>query len=65
MFMCFFWFSEQTWISAAHLFIKIQEFINNEQMHLLVYDVFYSRYSQQRFSAGIPAISGLMVLLQE
>jgi hypothetical protein len=38
MFMCLFWFSEQTWISALHLFIKIQKFINNQQMHLIVYN---------------------------
>lgn len=65
MFMCFFWFSEQPWISAVHLSVKIQNFINNEQMHLVVYDVFYSQYCHQRVSACIPAISGLMFLLEE
>jgi hypothetical protein len=65
MFIRFFWFSEQPWISAVHLFIKIQKFINNQQMHLIVYDVFYSQYSHQRVSAGMPAISRLLFLLQE
>ena len=41
MFMCLFWFSEQSWNSAIHLSIKIQKFINNQQMHLFVYNVFY------------------------
>ena len=43
----------------------MQKFIYNQKMHLIVYDVFYSLYSHQRISAGIPTISGLMFLLQE
>lgn len=65
MFIRFFRFSEQPWISVVHLFFKIQKFINNQQMNLVVYDVFYSQYSHQKLSAGVPGISGLMLLLQE
>jgi len=63
--MCLFWSSEQPWISAIHLFIKIQKVTNNQQMHLIVYNVFYSQYSHKRISAGIPGILELMFLLQE
>ena len=34
-------------------------------MYFSIYDVFYSHYSHQHVSAGIPAICRVMLLLQE
>jgi len=34
-------------------------------MHFNVYDVFYAQCSHQHVLAGIPAIFGVMLLLQE
>jgi hypothetical protein len=48
-----------------HLYIKqIQKYINNQQIYFNVYDVFYSQFSHQHVSAGIPAIFRV-ILLQE
>jgi len=34
-------------------------------MFVNIYDIFYSQYSHQHVSAGIPAIFRMMLLLQE
>ena len=44
---------------------QIQKYINNLQIHFNIYDAFYSRYSHQHVSAGIPAIFKVMLLLKE
>jgi hypothetical protein len=42
-----------------------QKYINNQQIHLNIYDTFYSQYSHQYVSTGIPAIFRVMFLLQK
>jgi len=41
------------------------KYINNQQMHYNIDDVFYSQCSQQHVSASILAIFRLILLLQE
>jgi len=36
------------------------KYINNQPMHFNIYDVFYSQYSHQLVSAGIPSIFRVM-----
>jgi hypothetical protein len=43
----------------------ILKYRNNQQIHLNIYDTFYSQYSHQHVSAGIPAIFRVMFLLQK
>jgi len=43
----------------------IQKYVNNQQMHLYIYDVFYLQYFHRHVSAGIPDIFRVMFLLQE
>jgi len=44
---------------------NIQKYINNEQMHFNIYDVYYLRYSHQHVSVGIIAFFKVTLLLQE
>jgi len=44
---------------------QMEKCINNQQMHKNIYGVFYSQYSHQRVSAGIPSIFRVLFLLQE
>ena len=41
------------------------KYINNQQMHFNIYDIFYSQCSHQHVSAGIPAIFSVILILQE
>jgi hypothetical protein len=41
-----------------------RKYINNHQMHFNVYDVLYSKYSQEHVLAAIPAIFREMLSLQ-
>jgi hypothetical protein len=43
---------------------QIQKYTNNQQMYFNDYNIFYSQFSHQYVSAGIPAIIRVM-LLQE
>ena len=40
-------------------------YINDQQMQLNIYDISYSQYSHQHFSAGIAAIFKVIFLLLE
>ena len=42
-----------------------KKFANNQQMHLYIQYIFYSQYSDQHVSAGIPAIFKVRFLIQE
>jgi len=44
---------------------RIQKYVNNQHIRFNIYDVFYSQYSQQPVSAGIPAIFRVIFLLHE
>jgi hypothetical protein len=41
------------------------KYVNNQQMHFNIYDVFYPQNSHQHVSIGIAAIFRVMLLLQE
>jgi len=41
------------------------KYVNNQQMHFNIYDVFYPQYSCQHVSVGIVVIFRVMLLLQE
>jgi len=43
----------------------VSKYINNQQMHFNIYDVFYSKCYHQHVSAGIQAIFRVMLILQE
>ena len=43
----------------------MQKCISNQQNALYIYDVVYSQYFRQRFSAGSAAIFRVMLLLEE
>jgi len=40
-------------------------YVNNQQMHFNIYDIFYSQYSCQHVLAGNVVIFSVMFLLQE
>ena len=44
---------------------QIEKYVNNQEMRFNNHDVFYSQYSHQHVSAGIPAIFRVLFLLQE
>jgi Fe2+ or Zn2+ uptake regulation protein len=42
--------------------LQMLKYVNNQQMHFSIHDVFYSQNSHQHVSAGIPAIRGVIFL---
>ena len=54
-------------LCSSHANTRISpRYINNQQIHFNIHNVFYSQYSRRFFfSAGIPTIFRIMFLLQE